>query len=361
LFRSLDGPESWALILERPGEIFLGVRTATALPGWVAAFSRSTDESEPNYVVYVSDNGGESWDDRRQAEAGGSGDRTLRFAFDFEIRDVGWTVRDGTPVLLIAGRSTIKSIRFSSPVNIDILPVRGSRQAEQADDARGFEAVATAQHVSGLHFVAVAAREQLGVYVAAGNGEFKLLPNTLGQSIRTLTFQQQANETFLWAGIAAEKGEPGKGALRIGMRIDGGYDPTGWQEFSANWSSGSCEALDFMGDMVAAGTNRGGILFWQLGKGEAWTDRPPIDCGLPLVDERRSIAPVYGVAQGAANGAAYVIAGGDGGTYLSRDMGRSYRPNGRSRFEDRVPLPRDWLFCSGAITVELAAEAAGEG
>ncbi|WP_026607999.1 baseplate J/gp47 family protein [Methylocapsa acidiphila] len=363
LYRSLDGGDSWAPILEREGEVFLGVRTAAILPGFVAAFSRRLNGEQTNYVVYVSEDGGESWIDRRGPSDAAPEDRILRRVFGFEIRDVAWTEGlGGAPVLAIAGRAALQQIRFSERVMTEIVAVRGATEEAQRDDQRGFEAVASIRHVSGLRFVAVAARERLGVFVASGVGPFSLLPGTTGKNIRVLAFQQQGNETFLWAGLSADKGEPGKGAMRIGMRVDGSYDPTGWETFDANWSSGSCEALDFWGDFVAAGSNRGGILLWRIGKSQKWSDPPALSCGLPLVDERRSLAPAFGVGVGPGADAdrPTILFGGDGGAFRSEDLGRTYKPNGRTDFEDRAPLPLNWLFCSGKIELDVAVESAGE-
>lgn len=362
LYRSLDSGDSWAPILEREGEVFLGARTAAILPGFVAAFSRRPNGEQANYVVYVSEDGGESWDDRRGASDAAQEERTLLRAFGFEIRDVAWTEgAGGAPVLAIAGRAALQQIRFSERVVTEIVPVRGVTEEAQRDDQRGFEAVASIRHVSGLRFVAVASRERLGVFVASGVGPFSLLPGTTGKNIRALAFQQQGNETFLWAGLSADKGEPGKGAMRIGMRVDGSYDPTGWEIFDANWSSGSCEALEFWDDFVAAGSNRGGVLLWQLGKTQKWSDPPALSCGLPLVDERRSLAPANGVGIGpGANNGPTILLGGDAGTFRSDDLGRTYKPNGRTDFDDRAPLPLNWLFCSGKIELDVAVESAGE-
>ncbi|MEI3853630.1 MULTISPECIES: baseplate J/gp47 family protein [unclassified Ensifer] len=359
VFRSLDAGESWASILERPNETFLGVRTNPALPGWLAAFSRQ--EAGPSHVVYVSLDGGESFDDPRRAAAIDPEERMARFAFNFEIRDLAWNTHDGVPVLLVAGRAALQKIRFSVPVIVEILPVRGTGASESAEDQRGFEAVAVARHVSGLEFTAVAARERLGVYLSAGGGPFALLPDTAGKNIRVLAFQHQGNDTFLWAGISAEKGEEGQGAQRIGVRIDGGYDPTSWTAFKENWSGGSCETLDFHDDLVAAGTNRSGILLWRIGADKKWSNPPTIGCGLPPVDERRSLPPARGAVMCPTDNGMSLFFGGDEGIYRSDDLGMNYVANGCNEFEDRVPLPRNWLFCSGSIELDVFSENGEEG
>lgn len=351
LFRTLDASESWASILDRPGETFLGMQTNPDLPGWLAAFSRQ--DAGPTHVVYISRDGGESFDDPSRLATADPEERLARFAFNFEIRDIAWSTRDGVPVLLVAGRAALQKIRFSTPVSIEILPVRGTGAAETAEDQRGFEAVAVARHVSGLEFTAVACRERLGVYLSAGGGPFVLLPDTTGKNIRVLAFQHQGNDTFLWAGLSAGKGEDGLGAQRIGVRVDGGYDPTSWTPFKNNWSGGSCETLDFYDDLVAAGTNRSGILTWRVGTDKQWSGPPAIGCGLPPVNERRSLPPARGAIVVPGGDGPVLLFGGDDGVYRSDDMGLNYVANGRHDFEDRVPLPRNWLFCSGQIELDI--------
>ena len=79
---------------------------------------------------------------------------------------------------------------------------------------------------------------------------------------------------------------------------------------------------------------------------------------LALWQRREIIQPIFGTALGTGEPGPIVLAGGDGGIFISRDRGRTYRPNGRSRFDDRVPLPRNWLFCSGKISLDVVSEAA---
>ncbi|MFC0219317.1 baseplate J/gp47 family protein [Pseudochelatococcus lubricantis] len=361
LFRSLDRGESWETVLdpaagEAARETFLGVRTAPFLPGKVAAFSRREEAGRATYILYISEDGGESWRDTRR-EAQGTQAPLLHFVFPNEIRDVAWSELDGMPVLFIAGRDMLQRIRFSTVTAAEPVPVRGATEAERREDQRGFEALATARHLSGLHLIAVAAREGLGIFIAVGGGTFRRLPNTTGRPVSSLAFQQVGNETFLWAGFAAAGGEPGQGAMRIGIRLDGSEDPTGWQALSDGWTHGSCEAFDFWDDIAIAGSNRGGILCCRPGRDARWSDPPAISCGLPPVDERRSLPPVRGAAIGPSEtDVPFLFFGGEAGIYRSADLGRTYAEIGSDVFDDKVPLPRHWLFRPGAIELTITSE-----
>jgi hypothetical protein len=358
LYRTLDTGESWTAVFQRPGEAFLGARTSRHLPGRLAAFS--CVEAGGRHAVYVSLDGGETFDDPARAQNAAPEDRLAMFGFNFEIRDLAWSARDREPALLVAGRAALQRIRFSNPPSVEVVPVRGAAEADVAADQHGFEAVATARHVSGLEFVAVATRERKGVYLSAGGDKFIRHDDTVGKNIRLLAFQQRGADTLLWAGLSAERGEEGQGAISIGMRVDGGFDPTGWTAYKDNWSGGSCESLDFLGERVAAGTNRSGVLTLTMGPTPRWSDPSPLSCGLPLVNERKSLPPARGAAFGLREGREHLLFGGEGGVYASSDGGAIYADIGRDTFEDRTPLPRNWLFCSGEIALDVANESGGD-
>jgi hypothetical protein len=345
LFRSLDNGASWTKILAPPGEVVVAVRPHQEVPGMLVAITRHDPDSWP---VYHSLDGGESWTllERIQNE---------------QVYDAAWINREARPLLFLATRKGLRRMEIGTE--------QGSKTTDLvAKDApsvatEGFYAVATARHALGIAFVAVAAREKAGVFVSrqAGQpGSFELVPGSVGKDIRVLAFMRSGDRSFLWAGITAEAGGEGEGALRIEARADG-LDPGGWTAFAKGWRGGKCEQLDFVGTTVFATSDRAGILSLDSAAAQPSWWAPPLDCGLPINDDRKALAPTMALASGPTSGDAFVIlAGTRAGTYASTDSGKHYVQAGQTAFSDHVPLPPNWLYCSGAHDLAVVHDI-GEG
>jgi hypothetical protein len=175
-----------------------------------------------------------------------------------------------------------------------------------------------------------------------------------------LTFQRDGDRLFLWAGISAEGGAEGEGAMRIEARADG-IDPGGWKS-TKGWKGGSCLALDVFGHTMVAGSNHAGVLTLDTASATAAWAPSSLDSGLPISVDRRALAPTPAVAVGPAdNDAILILAGGQSGLFSSSDRGKKYAEAGQTVFADYAPLPANWLYCSGvhALTVVRDDEAEG--
>jgi hypothetical protein len=310
--------------------------------------SATGDGDGDTWPVRVSADGGETWDllERIQGES---------------VYDLAWTRRGDRPTLFIATRKGLRKMELGGQGGsrvIDRLTAAGSADEPGAD---GFFAVAAAQHVLGVVLVAAAAREKKGVFLSLGGGEagtFQMIAGSSGKDIRTLLFQRDGDRLFLWAGISAEGGAEGEGAMRIEARSDG-IDPGGWKPTPKGWKGGSCLALDALGHTIVAGSNHSGVLKLDTaGANAAWT-ASSLDSGLPISVDRRALAPVPGVAIGPADDGTLLLAGGASGLFASTDGGNRYAEAGQTVFSDEAPLPANWLYCSGvhALTVVRDDEA----
>jgi hypothetical protein len=237
---------------------------------------------------------------------------------------------------------------------------------EPTDQNLGFYAVAVSTDVWGQASVAVAAREERGVFLSSAGGK----PGTFqpiglkGELIRVLEVQHVGPHRYLWAGVAAPGDLPGKGCLR--WRLTGSADsPEGWRSFEGGWAAapdaaGGCNAIAFLGTSVIAASSRRGVLRLDPDARDPVWRAPALDCGLPLRDVRRLLEPVDAVA--AAADTQTVLAAGGRGVYRrsTDDQGADrYQATSGRTFSDQVTLPATWLFCSGehVLTVESEDEA----
>jgi hypothetical protein len=163
---------------------------------------------------------------------------------------------------------------------------------------------------------------------------------------------------FLWAAVSAAAGSEGAGLMRIEARADG-LDPAGWTRFSKGWRGGSCEDFDITGTLAVAGSNRAGVLTLDLAAPDAAWSAAPLDSGLPINNERSALLPVTAVAA-LPDTPPTIVAGSERGVFIADENGR-YRPGGLTTFADAVPLPRNWLYCSGEHRLEVITEAEAAG
>lgn len=341
LFRSLDQGRSWARLEDGIEDAhFLLVRCHAEMPGLLAAIAERPSGA---WAVYASRDGGERW-------------RLHDVIQNEQVYDAAWLTRDGRPALLLATRRALRRLELAGDQGST--NVEGLMKGEDgtADD-NGFFAVAAARHALGVPFVALGAREKRGVLVSLEGGEpgtFQLLPGSTGKDVRVLAFQRESGRTFLWAGMAAEAGAEGDGLMRIEARADG-LDPGGWTPVRNGWRGGSCDGVDFCGAAVVAASNRAGILTLEgTGTDAAW-QAPTIDCGLPINTDRNALVPVGSVAAAATGEGMLVLAGTQAGLFASAD-GKRYRQIGTTWFTEQVPLPPNWLYCSGEHAIEVVRE-----
>ncbi len=339
LFRSLDNGRSWTRILAPAGERVIAVRCHAEIPGLVVAVSAG--DAAAAWPVYLSTDGGESF-------------AVLERIQDEQVYDAAWVVRAGRPVLFLATRKGVRRFELGSEAGSKTL----DRLGEAPQERDGFYAVAAARHALGVSMVAVAGREKSGVLISLQGGEpgtFLPVPGAEGKDIRVLAFQVDGDRSFLWAGISAEAGAEGEGAMRIEARATG-IDPGGWKSMMKGWRGGSCESLDFTGRSVVAGSNRAGVLVLDPDAAE-WR-APALDCGLPIHADRKALAPIPAVAAGPADAESgtLVLAGTTGGVYASLDAGKTFAEAGQTTFAEHAPIPANWLYCSGAHQLDVVPE-----
>jgi len=345
LFRSLDSAESWTKIHAAQGERMMALRCHPEVPGLLAAIAQGDSAIWP---IYISSDGGESW-------------KLLEQVQGEQVYDAAWMRRDERPILLLATRRSLRRIELGDEAGSKGVDRIGKDEAAQDTGREGFYAVAAARHPRGVRFVALAAREKRGVLLSLDGGApgtFELLRGAEGKDIRGLVFHRDGDRMFLWAAILAEAGAEGEGVMRIEARADG-IDPAGWKMFSKGWKGGSCEGLDMLGTFVVAGSNRAGALVLDSSVPDPGWTAPSLDCGLPITDDRKSLAPVPTIAAIPGEGGnAVILAGTRTGLFASSDGGKRFTNAGQTVFSDRAPLPPNWLYCSGKHDITVVRDSA---
>lgn len=336
LHRSLDDADSWATVLARAGET---VRFIAPHAGRAGVLAVGVSRAKGG-AIHISYDLGETWQENAAV-------------FDVEVFDADWIERDGQPLMLIATGQGLR--QFAPRGSAGPVPV----SVDKAIDTKGFYAVASATSPSGVISVAVAAREEAGVYLSAagGVGETFRPVGLAGKDVRVLAVQHTGARAFLWAGLAAEAGEQGEGACRMELRADGANDPDGFQPFNIGWQGGSCHALAFADATVFAGSNRAGVLWMDaMATRPAWT-AVRLDAGLPIRDTERLLHVVAAVAAAPGpGGAPLVLSAGPVGVHRSMDGGDRFTPASATVFTERIPLPPGWLYCADAHAIDVASD-----
>jgi hypothetical protein len=344
LFRTTNGGDGWEACA-----VFDGEEVRAAAPYHVAAPGRAAGPARPGMVavstdtgsasrVYVSEDLGESW--RRVAEIG------------FDLADLTWVDRSGTPVLLMAGAQGLYELVLAPGA----VPVQNLVDPGQPD--RGFYAVDSFVDVYGRTAVIVVGEAASGAWLSRDAG----LPESFhrvrdpGEDIRCLTVQYDGPATFLWIGRAVPEGS-GTGCARLRIddlaRTDLAALRTGWEELRQGWTGGSCWGVHVSERYAYAATQSGGVVRLPLrGGGAAW-EQPDVNCGLPLRDRAR-FEPVRSVSGAALDGERdVVLAAGPRGVLRSLDEGVTWRTCSARHVDDFVTLPPTWLFSSGEHRVEV--------
>ncbi|MDH3210131.1 MAG: baseplate J/gp47 family protein [Burkholderiaceae bacterium] len=336
VFRSLNDGDSWEAAGRFAGEKIDKVHASPNAAGLLAVCTQL-----PNGVsrVHVSWDCGETW--KQVAE--------LAFA----INDIAWIERDETHILLMATDKGLYEAAMgpsSSPVQLMV---------DKEGKAQGFYAVVGFVDGRGGTNVAVAARQQGGIFLSrdAGKTETYLRINPGGEDIRVLAVQRLGLSTFLWAGITAAGNEKGKGCLRWALpeSPQSVESPEGWRAIPIKWEGGSCRALSFDGLSAYAATHFAGVARLDSAKPDSGWQVSNIQCGLPMRGSDKLFAPVQTVA--VSKSSAVVMAGGAQGIFRSREAGTTFRFEGVSskEFDEKVALPATWLFCSGAHEVNVVS------
>lgn len=345
LYRTLDSAESWTTVLAEAGADVTAVRSDAEQPGLLMALLAAKDSDA--MTVRLSRDGGESWSAIETVQ----GER---------IYDVASLKNGPRTQLYYATRKGLRAISLGDAASSMLIDDLGPGVPDDTPNGVGLYAVAVARLASGVPCVAVARREKRGVLISRDGGKagsFQPIPGAEGRDVRRLVFQREGDRLFLWAALAAERGEAGEGIVRVEARGDG-IDPEGWKLVGSGWNGGSCTGLAFAPGLVAASTNRSGIALLETGKADAAWSASQLGCGLPIEEDRKTLAPLTGVALGLS--APLILAGAAGGVFASRDRGLRYGVAGQVEFSDRAPLPPNSLYCSGSHDISVVRENALE-
>lgn len=346
LYRTMDSAESWTTIIDQPDSEVTTVRTDPEQPGVVMALLSVKDAETA--TVQLSNDGGETWN-------------VVETVQGEKLYDIASLKNGPRAQLFYASRKGLRVISLgdaSSSILIDQLEA-GARDA--ALNAVGIYAVAVARFASGVPCIAVARREKRGVLISRDGGRagsFQPIPGAEGRDVRRLIFQREGDRLFLWAAVAAERGENGEGVIRVEARGDG-IDPEGWKVVGTGWNGGSCTGIAFAPGLVAASSNRTGVALLDTGKANATWTTSQLGCGLPIEEDRKTLVPLSGLALGLS--APLVLAGAAGGVFASRDRGLRYVAAGQVEFTERAPLPPNSLYCSGTHDITVVRENEMEG
>ena len=353
IYRTLNGGDGWELVKEFPteppdkAEAVLMVRASPHYPGHVVAVVQ--EGAGERRRTYLTRDAGETWAAIESA--------------DTPTRDVAWSDREGTPLLLFATDKGLQEFLLdgrASPVPVEV----------EGRWDRGFTSVVAVTDTIGTTFVAVATNDRTGVYLSRlGGASASFVPLGLTQSLMELAIQRDGVRTFLWAGFA----DPDAGAARYELGLEAAKE--GWIEFTAGWGeAGSCLAFGFTRDgRVVAGSHSLGVLWLEPRTGEQWK-QPTIECGLPLRGQRvegeqRLFYPIPTLVVDTSTAKPEedrILAGTQEGVFRAPAPDANYeavtyRPRFPAWLREVVTLPPTWLFCSGRHLVDVKGEDEGGG
>lgn len=345
VFRSQDDGEGWEPAGRFPGETVgvVEVHPDAAHSGLVAVATK-VDGENPGACIHLSEDCGETW--RVAARFG-----------DCTVQDLAWMSRGATPVLWLATDRGLYELALRDepiPVQVRVDPERPEL---------GFWSVVTTTDVHGEATVCVAGRDKAGVFISRQGGwteTFRRADKGLSRDldIRTLAVQAEGTSRHLWAGTTVPATLAGEGCFRY---VLGPEEPAeGWVRFSSGWKGGTCNGLAFQGGKLLAATYSHGVLELDLSRKDedrSWV-APGVECGLPLRGEEDFLFhPVVALATGPSQDLHLAgVAGGQPGVYRRRTGETAYEYASRKEFNERITLPRTWLFCSGEHDIVVERE-----
>ncbi len=341
VYRSTNDAEGWERIARFAGEEVelvknypreIGIQRDR--PGLVAVATRLADDSGSS-KVHISRDCGETWESGLQT--------------NFQIDDMAWADREGVLLLFLATEKGLYELSVSGEGGTGPQPVL----VDPKNQALGFYAVAVSYDVSQGMAVAVAGRDNQGVFISSDGGRSKSFRSIGlgGELVRILAVQPVGPHRYLWAGIAAPGTDPGKGCFR--WRITGSVENVeDWRPYNKGWQAGSCYSLAFHESKVFAASFRAGVLQLDANFREPTWESPGVKCGLPIRDVGR-FQPVEAVA---ADHGGLLLAGGIEGVFRSNDQGGAYQCCSLREFLDAVTLPSTWLWCSGEHKITVVSE-----
>jgi hypothetical protein len=320
IFRSMDDAEGWELVGTLDGEQVEALAVCPGMPGTIIASAR-IGRSETSRV-HLSRDFGESWSTPAE--------------FSFHVEDVALGAAGGRASAFFAtdnGLFRLELVEGAVPESILV---------EAAAPAKPFYAVEVVSDRGADLQVAVAAQELGGVYLSFQGGR----PGTYqplglrGVDVRLLRTQRMPGRRFLLTGAFATGDDPGAGVSRLEL-LPYQISPDGWKTVGSNWVGGSCRDLATVGDRVFAASAKSAVTLGDTAReGVPWR-ASAVDCGLPLREVGR-FQPLFAVAS-AGN---LLLAGCVGGVYSTSDA-RRWAHASQQVFNEKVSLPRTWLFAPG--------------
>ena len=345
LFRSQDNGEGWELLRRFRKEI-VQVRAHPWQKGLVAVVARDDEVCR----VHVSEDCGESWKQSKKLLPG------------CRVYGLDWTVREKDPWLLLATDKGLYELALTS----SSVPEKVVVDPENKE--LGFYAVAVVyDDVGSEQSVAVAAREDGGVYLTSKPGHFVHI-GLYREDIRVLAVEQPpGGRAFLWAGRWAEGPDDKEDGcwcreLPVSQKPAStktpdkegheNWEPPGSLQGKSSWQGGSCRGLAFLNRKAYAATHHAGVLCldvpaWRAEMSAAEEGKWQAPFVWPMWRKTAAGTPAPAIVRSLAASGETVLAGTDQGVLRSRDGGKTYQDASVQAFTDKVTLPATWLFCSG--------------
>ncbi len=367
LFRSTNDGEGWELIRKfEPDEEVIRIAPHPERPGWVAVLTqaggtKTTNEEELTWRVYVTCDWGESWPEEDCFSKRGR-----------KIEDIAWRYTDDDSFVLVAANDGLFQYEYERNKVVIERKDPDVLLSGTAEQPLRFYTVVFHRYGQGKSLLAVALKDGKGVYLCRQSeaqypSDFKPVHFPGGRSvdIRKLAIQNSSEGVDLWAGAAALGPEdPGDGCYRCRVTWEGNVS---WVRYHKGWTGGSCTGFAFMGNRVFAATYRRGVLELDLKNPEAEENGWAVfdwRYGLPLRPEENSqkprfwLLPIYGIAAYPAGD--LVMVGGEKGIYrrmvkaneeLATDV--RYEPVSGKISQSKITLPPTWLFCSAQHEINV--------
>ncbi len=268
-------------------------------------------------------------------------------------------------MLYYASRKGSRAISLGDAASSALIEDLGPAAHDGTPNGSGLYAVAVARLATGMPCVVPSRGARSAASscraTAASPAVSSRCPAPRAATCQAARLPARGRPAVPWATVAAERGDPGEGVIRIEIRGDG-LDPEGWKVAGSGWNGGSCHR-----GLLSRPARRRGVARTAparcCSRAAASTEGLGAcrrsACGLPIEEDRKTLAPLTGVAL--SQSAPLILAGSrQGGVFASRDRGARFAPAGQVEFTDRAPLPPNALYCSGAHAIEVVRENALE-